>query len=67
MDPPPVLSLCIHSFGKLWMWPYGYSKHAVPENLDEIKELGIIATKALKNVHGTNFTLQKSSSLCKSI
>ena len=59
-----MLSLCIHSYGQLWMWPYGYTKHEAPSNIEEIKRLGVKASDTAKKVHGTVFTPQNSSTLC---
>ena len=64
LAPVPILSLSFHSFGQYWLWPYGYSKKAVPDNLKDLKEIAFNATKALKNVHGTEFTAQSSIDLC---
>ena len=49
------------------MWPFGYSKHAVPKNVEELQELAEIVAKAIKSVHGTIFTLQNSSALCNAL
>ena len=45
----PILGLDIHSFANKLLYPYGYKKGTVPDNIDEIKEL---AEKAIKEVDG---------------
>ena len=62
----PVLSLSIHSYSQLFMWPYSYSKKPAPYNLKDLKDMAKNAVKALKNVNGTEFKAIPSADLCKS-
>ena len=67
LDPVPVLSQCMHSYGQLWLWPYGYAHDAYPENWQEMDRLAIDACNALESVHGTVFDPINSADLCKLI
>ena len=67
----PVLSLSIHSYSQLFMWPYSYSKKPAPYNLKDLKEMSRNAVKAINDtiVNGTEFDVweaKRASGLCKS-
>jgi carboxypeptidase A4 len=62
LSPVPALATALHSYGKLWLFPYGHSFDR-PSNVNEIIELGDAAVAALRDVHGTKFTNKQSSAL----
>ena len=67
----PVLSLAFHSFGQMFLWPYGYSIKPAPYNLKDLKEMSRNAVKAINDtiVNGTEFDVweaKRASGLCKS-
>ena len=39
LDPVPILSTCVHSYGQLYLWPYGYDYEKYPSNYKEIVSL----------------------------
>ena len=45
--PVPVLATSLHSYGQVYMWPYGYHPNAVAENSHELEGLAIDAVSAL--------------------
>merc|ERR1712021_264356 len=63
LDPVPVFANCFHSSSQLWLWPYGYGYGAYPENWQELRQLAIDASDALKEVHGTVFDPINSADL----
>ncbi|KAG0237769.1 hypothetical protein B0O80DRAFT_434388 [Mortierella sp. GBAus27b] len=46
-----------HAFSQLWMTPFGGDCKEIPNDNEDIQEAGLIAARALKNVHGTNFAV----------
>jgi len=63
LEPKPTLATCLHSYGQVWLWPYGYARNAFPANYKEIKEMAGLATAALRKVHGTRFRPMNSAAL----
>jgi hypothetical protein len=59
----PVAYIDIHSFGQLWMHPYGYTCSAPPDNA-KFTELGRIATGAMVKAGGPQF---KYGTICNTI
>ncbi|XP_066516827.1 carboxypeptidase O [Hoplias malabaricus] len=51
--------LTIHSYGQLILVPYGHPNISAP-NYDELMEVGLAAAKAIKDVHGTDYTVGTS-------
>ena len=45
----------------------GYGYNAYPDNYEEIRQLAIDASDALRQVHGTVFDPINSADLCKSL
>ncbi|KAL7853065.1 hypothetical protein SRHO_G00188500 [Serrasalmus rhombeus] len=48
--------LTIHSYGQLILVPYGHPNISAP-NYDELMEVGLAAAKAIKAVHGVDYTV----------
>ncbi|XP_048857870.1 carboxypeptidase O [Brienomyrus brachyistius] len=48
--------LTIHSYGQLILVPYGYPEVSAP-NYEELMQVGLEAAKAIKSVHGTDYTV----------
>ncbi|XP_077489508.1 zinc carboxypeptidase-like isoform X1 [Amblyomma americanum] len=46
----------VHSFGQLWMFPYGYSRERVPE-YNQLLNISLNAKEAIRRVHGSNYTV----------
>ena len=65
----PFLALghSVHSYGQLWLWPYGYDYSSRPDNWQEIKQLAEDAVQAIAKVNGTIFDPINSAELCKFI
>ncbi|KAH8293121.1 hypothetical protein KR044_005422 [Drosophila immigrans] len=42
--------LSFHSYGQWLLSPYGHTKDAVPENYDDLQEIGTAFTEAIKNL-----------------
>merc|ERR1712027_104641 len=63
LETTPVLGHCFHSYSQLWLWPYGYDYGAYPDNYQEIQQLAIDASDALRQVHGTVFDPINSADL----
>uniref|UniRef100_A0A8B9KCR3 Carboxypeptidase O n=1 Tax=Astyanax mexicanus TaxID=7994 RepID=A0A8B9KCR3_ASTMX len=55
-----LLFLTVHSFGQLILLPYGHSSVSVP-NYEELMEVGQAAAKAIKSVHGMDYTVGAAS------
>jgi len=36
MRPAPIVSIALHSYSMLWMYPYAYTKAASPDNVQEM-------------------------------
>jgi hypothetical protein len=36
LEPSPILTVNLHSYSQLWMYPYGYGYFEYPENVEEI-------------------------------
>ncbi|KAL6481068.1 hypothetical protein MHYP_G00091480 [Metynnis hypsauchen] len=51
--------LTIHSYGQLILVPYGHPNISAP-NYDELMEVGLAAAKAIKAVHGMDYTVGTS-------
>jgi len=49
--------VALHSYGDLFMHPYGYKDGAFPTDVEELKTLANRATAALKAVHDTIFKI----------
>uniref|UniRef100_A0A4W4GX89 Peptidase M14 domain-containing protein n=1 Tax=Electrophorus electricus TaxID=8005 RepID=A0A4W4GX89_ELEEL len=49
--------LTIHSHGQLILVPYGYPD-IIPPNYDELMQVGLAAAKAIKDVHGMDYTVE---------
>ncbi|KAM7341960.1 zinc carboxypeptidase-like isoform 1-T1 [Cochliomyia hominivorax] len=47
--------LSLHSYSQMIMFPYGYTEKHV-ENYDDLKELGLAASKAIKDLTGRIYT-----------
>lgn len=52
--------ITLHSYGQYFLAPWGYTQ-GLPENYDALKSLSDVASKALWDKHGTNFTTGASS------
>ncbi|CAL8071091.1 unnamed protein product [Orchesella dallaii] len=48
--------LTFHSYGQLWLTPWGYTAGAYPEDHEEQISLGKAATEALAEINGTQYT-----------
>jgi murein tripeptide amidase MpaA len=46
--------IALHSYAQMWLTPWGYT-YDLPEDYDELKALGVLATEALTAVHGTKY------------
>ncbi|KAF9366611.1 Carboxypeptidase A4 [Mortierella sp. NVP85] len=46
-----------HAYSQLWMTPFGGDCAETPKDDEDIMEGGLIAAKALKDVHGTKFAV----------
>ena len=46
----PILGLDIHSYHNWLLYPYGYKRDVFPDNVDEIRALGMKAAKAVKGM-----------------
>jgi len=55
LDPVPILATSLHSYGQVYLSPYGYAHDAYPENWKEIRDLAWDAVIALQSVYGTEF------------
>ncbi|XP_036397307.1 carboxypeptidase O [Megalops cyprinoides] len=51
--------LTIHSYGQLILVPYGHPQISAP-NYDELMQVGLNAAKAIKSVHGMDYTVGTS-------
>ena len=60
-----VLGHSVHSYGQLWLWPFGFDYSARPDNWQEVKQVADDAVKAIHEVNGTVFESQNSAELCK--
>mgnify|MGYP001157519081 FL=1 len=65
LTPIPALGHTIHSYGLLWLWPYGFDYSSRPDNWQEIKQLAEDAVEAVFKVNGTEFVAKNSAELCK--
>ncbi|KAI8894283.1 hypothetical protein BC833DRAFT_237569 [Globomyces pollinis-pini] len=63
-SPHLIAYIDFHAYGLLWMYPFGddCNKHAKTES--DLHRVGNVASKAVKNVHGTAF---KVGSICRII
>ena len=59
------LSICLHSYSQLVLWPFGYASNVYPDNKDEVKKLAEDAAAAIESVHGTYYDPINSAGLCK--
>ena len=41
LDPVPILATSVHSYGQLYLWPYGYDYNEYPDNYKEIVSLSL--------------------------
>ena len=41
LDPVPILATSVHSYGQLYLWPYGYDFNEYPDNYKEIVSLSL--------------------------
>ncbi|XP_028834692.1 carboxypeptidase O [Denticeps clupeoides] len=51
--------LTIHSYGQLILVPYGHPNVTAP-NYDELMDVGLAAAKAIKGIHGMDYTVGSS-------
>uniref|UniRef100_A0AAY4DX68 Peptidase M14 domain-containing protein n=1 Tax=Denticeps clupeoides TaxID=299321 RepID=A0AAY4DX68_9TELE len=57
--------LTIHSYGQLILVPYGHPNVTAP-NYDELMDVGLAAAKAIKGIHGMDYTVGSSPNvLCE--
>jgi len=54
--------LTLHSYGQLWMAPYGYTK-TPPCNMNELMDAGTVAVEELKQYYGTQYTVGSASQI----
>jgi hypothetical protein len=54
--------LTLHSYGKLWMAPWGYTKDR-PETAPELDRVGLCGVAALEAVNGVSFTYGSASQI----
>ncbi|XP_035685603.1 carboxypeptidase B-like [Branchiostoma floridae] len=47
--------LSLHSYGQLWMYPYGYNATKTPTDIKEHVKLSEIATAAIRRVNGKQY------------
>ena len=66
LTPIPALGHTIHSYGLLWLWPYGFDNSSRPDNWREIKQLAEDAVDAVFKVNGTEFEAKNAAEFCKS-
>ncbi|CAM0136676.1 hypothetical protein VKS41_003484 [Umbelopsis sp. WA50703] len=59
-----LMYIDFHSYSQLWMTPFGSDCNERPKDEENLEELALGATKALKAVHGTSFA---AGSVCKII
>ncbi|CAD5114826.1 DgyrCDS3866 [Dimorphilus gyrociliatus] len=52
--------ITLHSYGQLWMSPWGYS-YNFPDNYDELLKASKVATSAISRLYGTHYTYGSSS------
>ncbi|KAI8910222.1 hypothetical protein EDD86DRAFT_225637 [Gorgonomyces haynaldii] len=60
----PISYIDFHAFSQLWMYPYGVECDSVPPTANKMHAVASKASKALKDVHGTSFTV---GPICKVI
>lgn len=46
-----------HAYSQLWMTPFGGDCKETPKDDEDIMEGGLVAAKALRDVHGTKFSV----------
>ncbi|OUC40383.1 zinc carboxypeptidase [Trichinella nativa] len=56
--------ISLHSFGQLWLMPYGNKKGHYPTNYREMVKLANGAVKELRTVHRSIYKVLKASDLC---
>lgn len=49
--------ISLHSYGDLWMYGYGYARHTYPPDVDQLRNLSIVAAKAIKAVNGVEYEI----------
>lgn len=54
--------LAIHAYSELWLLPYGFKRSKSP-HYDDLLKVAKAATKALKSVHSTSYSIGTSSQL----
>ena len=59
------LSICLHSYSQLVLWPFGYASNVYPPNRAEVQKLAEDAAAAIESVHGTYYDPINSAGLCK--
>ncbi|XP_003371824.1 putative carboxypeptidase A2 [Trichinella spiralis] len=57
--------ISLHSFGQLWLMPYGNKQGHYPTNYREMVKLANGAVKELRTVHRSIYKVLKASDLCK--
>jgi carboxypeptidase A3 len=58
--------ISLHAYENAILVPFGYSYAAKPSNFDELFSTAKQMTQSMNSVYGNNYTVIKSSSLCKS-
>ncbi|KAF9582186.1 Carboxypeptidase A4 [Lunasporangiospora selenospora] len=59
-----VAYIDFHAYSQLWMTPFGSDCKSIPKDDEDLMEGGLVAAKALKDVHGTKFAV---GGVCKII
>ncbi|VDK82401.1 unnamed protein product [Litomosoides sigmodontis] len=49
--------ITLHTYSQMWIYPYSHQRHAVPNDVNDLEEVGRQAVKALENIYGTKFRL----------
>lgn len=57
-----IAFLAVHSYSQLWLTPWGYTSD-LPEDYDDLMDVAKEATKALSEVHGTQYRLGSSTNV----
>ncbi|MCP9259665.1 Carboxypeptidase B [Dirofilaria immitis] len=47
--------ITLHTYSQMWIHPYSHQRHSVPNDVDDLEEVGKQAVEALEDVYGTKF------------
>jgi len=55
--------ITLHSYGQLWLSPYGFSETIFPDDFEELKSMSDSCVAALTAIHGTPYRTGSSSQI----